>query len=75
MTQSEIDDTMKRVARELGNMSEAQKKTVTRNEESFGNWLRGRIHSIARDLGYIISFPFRAIADFFRGFWEGLTGR
>ncbi len=74
MDQYELDDVFERTKREFSRMSDAQQGRVTRSKQSFANWIRNKVSSIAENLGYAISFPFRVVGDLISGLWRGLFG-
>jgi hypothetical protein len=61
-----VDEIIERTKQEFDSMSEAQKKAVIKNEDSFVDWLRNKMYSISKTIGYIIATPIRAIVELFK---------
>lgn len=75
LSQEDIDSIIDDVRDELDSMSESERRSVTRSEESFVQWLRRKIRDAARFVGEVIALPFRIISDIIEAFLEGLFGR
>lgn len=65
---------LRNVRNELHHMDSAKKRIVTRNENSFAQWARSAVVSVARGFGYIISVPFRVVGEIVSGIWRALFG-
>lgn len=72
MTDEEMDKVWERARRRFESHDEDSQERIMRSESSFGDWLMGAIRSIGEQLGYIISYPFKAVKNFITSFFGGI---